>query len=226
MALRVDILTLFPEMFAGFLSTSMIRIAREKGLLEVHLTNIRDYSKNRHQKVDDTPYGGGPGMVMMVQPVVDCLEAVRDADKRRGPTILMTPQGQTFNQRLAHDLAQEHQRLILLCGHYEGIDERIRNFIDLEVSIGDYILTGGELPAMVVTDAVSRLLPGVLGDPESHADESFSAGRLEYPQYTRPREFQGLEVPEILLNGHHGEIEKWRRNEAYKRTAERRPDLL
>ncbi len=226
MAMRVDILTLFPEMFQGFLATSMIRIAIEKGLLEVHLTNIRDYSTNRHQKVDDTPYGGGPGMVMMVQPVVDCLSAVRDLDKRRGPAILMTPQGRTFSQRLAHEMAEEHERLILLCGHYEGIDERIRHFIDDEISIGDYVLTGGELPAMVITDAVSRLIPGVLGDPTSHADESFSDGYLEYPQYTRPRDFEGLEVPEVLLNGHHGEIEKWRRGEARKRTAERRPDLL
>lgn len=226
MALRVDILTLFPEMFQGFLSTSMIRIAIEKRLLDVRLTNIRDYSANRHQKVDDTPYGGGPGMVMMVQPVADCLQAVREMDRRRGPAILMTPQGQTFNQRMAQNMAEEYERLILLCGHYEGIDERIRDFIDMEVSIGDYILTGGELPAMVLTDAVTRLIPGVLGDPESHADESFSRNYLEYPQYTRPREFQGLKVPEILFSGHHGEIEKWRRNEATKRTAERRPDLM
>jgi len=225
MAMRIDILTLFPDMFTGFQSESMIRIAQEKGLLEIHLTNIRDFAEGRHQKVDDTPRGGGPGMVMMVPPVARCIEAVKERDHRRGPVILMTPQGRPFHQTIARELAAKHERLILLCGHYEGVDERIRALVDDEISIGDYILTGGELPAMVVTDAVARLIPGVLGHEDSPHDESFSHGLLEYPQYTRPREFQGMTIPDILYSGHHAEIQKWRREQALKRTRERRPDL-
>jgi len=224
MALRIDILTLFPEMFSGFVSESMIRIAREKGLLEIHLTNIRDYAEGRHKKVDDTPFGGGPGMVMMVPPVARCLAAVREMDRRRGAVILLTPQGRPFGQQTSRRLAQR-ERLILLCGHYEGVDERIRTLVDEEISVGDYVLTGGELPAMVVTDAVSRLLPGVLGDEQSPHDESFSEGLLEYPQYTRPREYQGMAVPEVLLSGNHAEIERWRRERSLMRTRQRRPDL-
>ncbi len=225
MPLRIDILTLFPEMFEGFLSESMIRIAQEKGLVDIHLTDIRDFSRDRHQKVDDKPYGGGPGMVMKVQPVVDCIEAVVDRDRRRGPIVLLTPQGQVFHQRQAQAFAEGAERLILVCGHYEGFDERIRAFCDMELSIGDYVLSGGEVPAMVVTDAVVRLVPGVLGDENSPRDESFSDGYLEYPQYTRPAEFRGMTVPEILLSGHHAEIEKWRREQARLRTRQRRPDL-
>ena len=224
MSLRIDILTLFPEMFPGFAGESMIRIAREKGLLEICTTNIRNFSRDRHQKVDDTPYGGGPGMVMKVQPVVDCIEAVIERDRRRGPVILMTPQGEVFNQKLAHELA-ERERLILVCGHYEGFDERIRSFCDMEVSIGDYVLSGGEVPAMVVTDAIARLISGVLGDENSAHDESFADGYLEYPQYTRPPEYRGAKVPDILLSGHHAQIDRWRREQARKRTQERRPDL-
>ncbi|MBN2583928.1 MAG: tRNA (guanosine(37)-N1)-methyltransferase TrmD [Planctomycetes bacterium] len=225
MSLRIDILTLFPEMFGGFVAESMIRIAQEKGLVEIHLTDIRDFSHDRHQKVDDTPYGGGPGMVMKAQPVVDCIEAVIARDHRRGPIVLMTPQGQVFNQKLAHHFAEDAERLVLVCGHYEGFDERIRSFCDMELSIGDYVLSGGEVPAMAVTDAVVRLVPGVLGDETSPHDESFSDGALEYPQYTRPPEFRGLKVPDILLSGHHAEIEKWRREQARQRTRLRRPDL-
>jgi tRNA (guanine37-N1)-methyltransferase len=220
----VDILTLFPEMFAGFTSESIIRIAREKGLLEVRLTNIRDFATGRHKKVDDTPYGGGPGMVMMVPPVAECLDAVKERDRRGGPVILLTPQGRPFRQETARRLSRQ-ERIILLCGHYEGVDERVRSFVDEEISVGDYVLTGGELPAMVVTDAVVRLLPGVLGDETSPHDESFSAGLLEYPQYTRPQTYRGMSVPEVLLSGHHAEIERWRREQSLERTEERRPDL-
>ncbi len=225
MALRVDILTLFPEMFAGFASESMMRIAAEKGLVNVHLHNIREHTHDKHQKVDDSPFGGGPGMVMMVQPVADCLAAVEALDHRRGPIILLTPQGEPFRQPMAERLAQQ-LRLTLICGHYEGIDERVRRFVTEEISIGDYVLTGGELPAMVLTDAVTRLVPGVLGDDQSCQDESFTSGVLEYPQYTRPREFRGDAVPDILLSGHHGEIEKWRREQARLRTHQRRPDII
>jgi tRNA (guanine37-N1)-methyltransferase len=225
MSLRVDILTLFPEMFAGFATESMMRIAAEKGLVNVHLHNIRDHTHDKHQKVDDAPFGGGPGMVMMVQPVADCLAAVEEKDHRRGPVILMTPQGEPLRQPMAERLAQQ-ERLVLVCGHYEGVDERIRRYVTEEISIGDYILTGGELAAMVLTDAVVRLVPGVLGDDQSCRDDSFTSGYLEYPQYTRPREFRGDAVPDILLSGHHGEIEKWRREQARLRTHQRRPDIL
>ena len=224
MALRVDILTLFPEMFGGFLGESILRIAREKGLLEVRVSNIRDWAEGRHKKVDDTPFGGGPGMVLMVPPVARCLAAVREMDRRRGPVILLTPQGRPFDQQAARRLAGL-ERLILLCGHYEGVDERIRTLVDEEISIGDYVLTGGELPAMVVTDAVARLLPGVVGNSASPHEESFSEGLLEYPQYTRPRDYEGLAVPDVLLSGNHAEIERWRRQESLRRTQERRPDL-
>jgi tRNA (guanine37-N1)-methyltransferase len=225
MALRVDILTLFPEMFAGFATESMMRIAAEKGLVNVHLHNIREHTHDKHQKVDDAPFGGGPGMVMMVQPVADCLAAVEALDHRRGPIILLTPQGEPLRQPIAERLAQQ-ERLTLVCGHYEGLDERVRRYVTEEISIGDYILTGGELPAMVLTDAVTRLVPGVLGDDQSCQDDSFTSGILEYPQYTRPREFRGDAVPDILLSGHHGEIEKWRREQARLRTRQRRPDII
>jgi len=223
--MRIDVLTLFPELFGPFLSVSLLGKAVADGVMRVALTNIRDFATDRHRTVDDAPFGGGPGMVMKVQPVVDCIEAVVERDRRRGPIVLMTPQGEVFHQRQAHAFAERADRLILVCGHYEGFDERIRAFCDMELSIGDYVLSGGEVPAMVVTDAVVRLVPGVLGDETSPHDESFSDGYLEYPQYTRPPEFRGMAVPDILLSGHHAEIEKWRREQARVRTRQRRPDL-
>lgn len=225
--MRVDVLTIFPEIFAGFLDTSIIKRARERGHLEVNLVDIRAYTRNKHRNVDDYPFGGGPGMVMQAEPLFLAVEALLPVDESiRPPVILMSPQGEVFNQELASQLArQEH--LILICGHYEGIDERVRiGLVDRELSIGDYILTGGELPAMVVIDAVTRLLPGVLGAPEGATEDSFAMGLLEYPQYTRPRSFRGLEVPEVLLSGNHEEIRRWRRRQALERTWRRRPDLL
>ncbi|MGI9859791.1 tRNA (guanosine(37)-N1)-methyltransferase TrmD [Moorella naiadis] len=225
--MRVDVLTIFPEMFAGFLDTSMIKRARERGHLEVNLVDIRAYARNKHRNVDDYPFGGGPGMVMQAEPLFLAVEALLPAgESGRPPIILMSPQGEVFNQELAGQLArQEH--LILICGHYEGIDERVRiGLVDRELSIGDYILTGGEVPAMVVIDAVTRLLPGVLGAPEGAREDSFAMGLLEYPQYTRPRSFRGMEVPAVLLSGNHEEIRRWRRQQALERTWRRRPDLL
>ncbi len=235
--MRIDVLTLFPEMFASPLSHSIIKRAQEAGVVEIHLTNIRDYSKDKHNKVDDRPYGGGPGMVMMCQPVFDCFEHVEKSASDKGRVILLTPQGETFTQKKAFELSKE-KRLILISGHYEGFDERIGEGLEAEkISIGDYVLSGGELAAMVIIDAVVRLLPGALGDEDSAEDESFSesadggstsltAGGLEYPQYTRPEEFRGRKVPEILLSGNHGEIKKWRREQSLERTRKVRPDLL
>lgn len=220
-----DILTLFPEMFAGPLTASMLGRAVERGLVAVNLVNIRDYARNKHRSVDDTPYGGGGGMVMGAEPVYEALDALRVRHGAAGPVVLMCPQGRTFDQDLAETLARE-ARVVLVCGHYEGLDERVRAAADLEVSIGDYVLTGGELPAMVILDAVARLIPGVLGEPGGAADDSFALGRLEYPQYTRPRVYRDMEVPPVLLSGHHAEIKRWRRQEALLRTLVRRPDLL
>lgn len=220
-----DILTLFPEMFAGPVTASMIGRAVERGLVTVNLVNIRDYARNRHRSVDDTPYGGGGGMVMAAEPVYEALEALRSRRDAPAPVVLMCPQGRTFDQGLAGALARE-RRVVLVCGHYEGLDERVRAAVDLEVSIGDYVLTGGELPAMVVLDAVARLIPGVVGEPGGAADDSFALGRLEYPQYTRPRVYRGMETPAVLLSGHHAEIRRWRRQEALIRTLVRRPELL
>ncbi len=220
-----DILTLFPEMFTGPFDESIIKRAREKGIIEINLINIRDYIIDKHNTADDTPYGGGAGMVMKVEPIY---RAWQDLHKKRGevPVIMLSPQGRPLDQELVKDLSQE-QGLILLCGHYEGIDERVKDLIVTdEISIGDYVLTGGELAAMVVVDAVARMIPGVLGDQESMIEDSFYNGLLDYPDYTRPREFMGLEVPEVLLSGNHGAIERWRRKEALKRTYLRRPDLL
>jgi tRNA (guanine37-N1)-methyltransferase len=220
---RIDILTLFPEMFAGPLGHSMIGRAIERGLLQVRLTNIRDFATDRHRTVDDYPYGGGPGMVMKPGPIFEAVEAVATPES---PIILLSPRGRRFSQRIAEELAR-HEHLVLVCGHYEGVDERVREHLASdELSIGDYVLTGGELAAMVVVDAVGRLLPGVLGGVQSTAEESHSSGMLEYPHYTRPPEFRGWPVPEILLSGNHGEIAKWRRQEALRRTADVRPDLL
>jgi len=221
--LRIDILTLFPEMFNGVLSASMLGRAQANGLIDIRVHNIRDYTDNKHKKADDYPFGGGAGLIMMAQPIYDCMEAVLEGGSAK--RILMTPRGRTLNQKIARELSQE-DRLVLLCGHYEGVDERVMNIIDGEISIGDYVLTGGELPAMVLVDCVSRLIPGVLGGVESAADESFSEDLLEYPQYTRPASFRGMDVPEILLNGHHAKIQAWRQEQARLKTALNRPDLL
>ena len=221
--MRVDILTLFPEMFAGPLGHSILARAIERGLLDVQLTNIRDFATDRHRTVDDYPYGGGPGMVMKPGPIFDAVEAVA---RPGSPIILLSPRGRLFTQRIAAELARQDQ-LVLICGHYEGVDERVREHLATdELSIGDYVLTGGELPAMVVVDAVARLLPGVLGGEASASEESHSQGLLEYPHYTRPPEFRGWTVPEVLLSGNHAEIARWRHQQALRLTAQRRPDLL
>lgn len=226
--MRIDVLTIFPEMFQSPLNTSILKRAIEKGFLEVELTNFRDYATDKHRRVDDYPFGGGAGMVMKPEPIFRAWSDVRnkvneDVDSR---TILLSPQGKLFNQQLAWELSKE-RHLILICGHYEGVDERVHNLIPIEeISIGDYILTGGELGALVIIDAVARLLPGVLGDENSAQEETFADGLLEYPQYTRPREFLGHKVPEVLLSGNHAKIREWRRLQSIIRTKERRPDLL
>ncbi|MGA2915517.1 MAG: tRNA (guanosine(37)-N1)-methyltransferase TrmD [Sedimentisphaerales bacterium] len=224
--IRIDVLTLFPEMFDSPLALSIVKRARQNGLVEIVLSNIRDLAKDSYKKVDDKPYGGGAGMVMMCQPVFDCLEYVQKQDSRPARIILLTPQGKKFDQQFARELAAE-QRIILIAGHYEGFDERIRVGTNAEeVSIGDYVLSGGELPAMVIIDAIVRLLPGALGDEDSAANDSFSNGLLEYPQWTRPEDFKGMKVPEVLLSGNHKEIEKWRKQQAVEKTKKNRPDLL
>ncbi|MBN1795466.1 MAG: tRNA (guanosine(37)-N1)-methyltransferase TrmD [Sedimentisphaerales bacterium] len=224
--MRIDVLTLFPEMFESPHGHSIIKRACENGLVDIVLTDIRDFAPEPHYNVDDKPYGGGPGMVMMCQPVFDCFEDVQKQDAEKGKAILLTPQGKPFNQQKAQELSRE-KRLILIAGRYEGFDERIRQGLDTEqISIGDYVLSGGELPAMVIIDAVVRLLPGALGDEDSAADDSFSGGLLEYPHYTRPEDFRGMKVPEVLLSGHHAKIEKWRKKQALERTIGKRPDLL
>ena len=224
--MRIDILTLFPEMFHNVLGESIMKIASEKKLVNFNLHNIRDFSKDKHRCVDDKPYGGGAGMVMKPEPVFNAVEAVEAQDDVVSTKILLTPQGEKLNQKIADDLSKK-ARLMIICGHYEGFDERIRSGIDVrEISIGDYVLTGGEIPAMVVIDSVVRLVPGVLGGNSSLQDESFVNRLLEYPQYTRPAEFRGMKVPEILKSGHHAKIEEWRMKKAIMRTQERRPDLL
>jgi tRNA (guanine37-N1)-methyltransferase len=221
--MKIDVLTLFPAMFAGPLDESIIKRAREAGLLDLKIHQLRDYTHDKHKTVDDRPFGGGPGMLLKPEPV---FEAVEKIAREKTRVILMSPAGRPFSQAIARELAQEKD-LLLVTGHYEGFDERIREQLaDDELSIGDYVLTNGALPAMVVVDAVARLLPGVLGDDESSSEESFSGGLLEYPQYTRPAEFRGLKVPEVLLSGNHAEIAKWRAEQAQLRTKERRPDLL
>ncbi len=225
--MKIDILTLFPEMFKGPFDVSIIKRAREKGLLDISVTNIRDFAHDKHRIVDDYPFGGGAGMVMKPEPVFAAVEFVRSrSGQESAKVVLLCPQGRVFNQEMAKDLSKE-PHLILICGHYEGIDERVREkLIDEEISIGDFVLTGGELPAMVIVDAVARLIPGVLGEEESYANDSFYEGLLEYPQYTRPREFAGMKVPDILLSGDHEKIRQWRRKMSLQRTLERRPDLL
>ena len=224
--MRIDVLTLFPEMFESPLSHSILKRAQETGIVEIALTNIRDFSVGDYKKVDDKPYGGGPGMVMMPGPVFDCFEHVEKLSVNKGRLILLTPQGRKFDQAKAVELSGE-KRLILISGRYEGFDERIRLGLGAEqISIGDYVLSGGELAAMVIIDAVVRLLAGALGDENSAKDDSFSNGLLEYPQYTRPEIFNGMKVPDILLSGDHEKIAKWRQEQALERTKELRPDLL
>jgi len=226
--MRFDVLTLFPEIFSGYLGQSLLKKGIDAGLLAVHLHDIRRWTTDKHQKVDDRPFGGGPGMVMKVEPVVDCVEAVQKLTEPAGKLVLVSPQGRRLDQDIVKRLAAE-PRLVLVCGRYEGFDQRIIDLLQPEeISIGDYILNGGEAAAMVVIDACIRLIPGVLGDEQSSQDDSFSteSGQLEFPQYTRPREFRGLEVPEILLSGDHGEIARWRQEQSYLKTKERRQDLL
>ncbi|MDQ1273382.1 MAG: tRNA (guanine37-N1)-methyltransferase [Planctomycetota bacterium] len=223
--MRIDILTLFPEMFENVFGHSILKIAREKNLVQYNLYNIREYADNR-RCVDDRPYGGGPGMVMKPEPVFNTVEAIEQQTDARSKKILLTPQGHRFSQSIAGELAKEPY-LMLICGHYEGFDERIRIGLNtMEISIGDFVLSGGEIPAMVVIDAVVRLIPGVLGDLESITNESFSDVLLEYPQYTRPSEYRGMKVPEVLMSGHHQKIKEWQREHAVKRTLEKRPDLF
>ncbi|GIW41649.1 MAG: tRNA (guanine-N(1)-)-methyltransferase [Candidatus Binatia bacterium] len=222
--MRFDILTLFPEFFESPLRTSLLGKAQERGVLQFRLVDVREYAPGKHRVTDDAPYGGGPGMVMKVEPIVAALEAV-EATEPRPYKILLSPQGEVLTSRLARKLA-EFPALALVAGRYEGVDERVREFVDTELSVGDYVLSGGEVAALVVVDAVSRFVPGVVGCADSVADESFARGLLEYPQYTRPPEFRGLRVPEVLLSGDHGAIARWRREQALRRTAERRPDLL
>ena len=225
MAMRIDILTLFPEMFGSFLGTSIPKRAGEKGLVSYHLTNIRDFSTDAHKSVDDRPFGGGPGMVMMAPTMFDAVESAERQDPRPATRILLSPQGRVLDQALVEDLSHR-ERLLLIAGHYEGFDERIiEGLAPMEVSVGDYVLSGGELPAMTLIDAVVRLLPGALGHEQSASDESFADGLLEFQQYTRPREFRGMKVPDMLLSGNHAAIAKWRLEQRKIRTQQRRPDL-
>lgn len=224
--MRFDILTLFPQMFDAVLNESIIGNAKRNGIIKVNTVNIRDFSRDKHKRVDDYPYGGGSGMIMQPEPIYDAyMSIVKDLDYKPR-TIYMTPQGKLFNQEMAKRLSLE-KHLVILCGHYEGVDERIiEEIVDEEISVGDYVLTGGELPAMTLIDAVSRMVPGVLSSELSYSDESLYDGLLEYPQYTRPEEFRGRRVPEVLLSGHHANIEKWRKEQALERTARKRPELL
>ena len=237
--MEFDVFTLLPEVYPPYLDSSILQRARQRGLIDVHVHNIRDWSTDKHHVTDDEPYGGGGGMVMKVEPVFAAVESVfgsldpltgtgrlGTAPESGCPIILLTPQGRVFNQKIALELAQ-HPRLALICGRYEGVDERIRqHLVTDEISIGDYVLTGGELPALILIDAVSRLLPGVLGDPDGPFDDSHASGLLEYPHFTRPPEYRGWSVPEILLSGDHGKIAKWRREQSLRRTLKRRSDLL
>lgn len=226
--MRFDVLTLFPEMFPGYLGQSLLNKAIERGLVEVHTHDFRDWATDKHQSLDDRPYGGGPGMVLMAPPVVDCAEAVMKMDQRPAHPILLTPQGRTLTQRVAEELSS-HSRIMLLCGRYEGFDQRVTDILQPEeLSVGDFVLNGGEVAAMVVIDTLVRLVPGVLGDERSNQEDSFSRANrlLEFPQYTRPREYRGHQVPDVLLSGDHGKIAKWRDEQTLQRTKERRNDLL
>ncbi len=223
--IRFDILSVFPGMFTSAFECSLLKKAQEKNLIEIRVHDIRHYTEDKHRMTDDAPYGGGGGMVMKVEPIDRALQAVAP-DRDQALIVLLTPQGETFRQEIAQELAL-HPRIVLVCGHYEGLDERVRtHLVDREISIGDYVLTGGELPAMIVVDAVARHVPGVLGNAASVVTDSFAMGLLEYPQYTRPAEYRDWKVPDVLISGHHREIEKWRRRESLRRTLARRPDLL
>ena len=219
--MRIDILTLFPSMYDGFLKESIIKRAIEKELVTINIIDFRKYSKDPHHKVDDTPYGGGCGMVLTCQPIFDCIEDIKTEDSL---VIMMTPDGEKYTQKKAYELS-EKKHIILLCGHYEGFDERIRSIVDLEISIGDYVLTGGEIPSMVVADSIIRLVEDVI-EEESHLNESFNNNLLDYPTYTKPREYRGMKVPEVLLSGDHKKIEEYRKEQSIKKTQEKRPDLL
>jgi tRNA (guanine37-N1)-methyltransferase len=224
--MRIDILTIFPGMFRGPFEESIVKRAVEKELVQILLHDIRDYASDKHRTVDDYPFGGGQGMLMKPEPLFAAVEDVQGQATERGPIVLLTPQGRLFDQKVAVELAR-HDRLVLICGHYEGMDARVHEHLATdEISIGDYVLSGGELAAMVVVDAMVRQIPGVLGSPLSSADDSFAEDLLEYPQYTRPADFRGMNVPEVLLSGNHGEIALWRRQQSLLRTARRRPDLL
>jgi tRNA (guanine37-N1)-methyltransferase len=232
--MQFDVFTLLPEIFPPYLDSSILNRARQKGLIDVRVHNIRDYAHDKHHMTDDTPYGGGGGMVMKPEPIFEAVETVlgiaplptQPKPDSNTPIILLTPQGRVFNQRIAEELSR-YEHIALLCGRYEGVDERIReHLVTDEISIGDYVLTGGELPALMIIDAVSRLLPGVLGDPTGAEDDSHSMGLLEYPHYTKPPEFRGAKVPDVLVSGNHAKIEKWRREQALTRTFNKRPDML
>lgn len=219
--MKIDILTLFPDMFEGVFQESIIKRAIDEEKVEINLINFRDFTLDPHHKVDDTPYGGGAGMVLMAQPIFDCIESIRKEDSI---VILLTPDGELYKQKTAYDLSTK-KHLILICGHYEGFDERIRSICDMELSIGDYVLTGGEIPAMVLVDSITRLLPGVITE-ESHINDSFNDSLLDYPTYTKPRVYRGMEVPEVLISGDHKKIAEWRKEESIKKTESKRPDLL
>lgn len=221
--MKITILTIFPEMFAGVFTESILKRAQGQGSVEINFVNFREFSQNKHHRVDDYSFGGGPGLILAVEPIYLALKSIPDYETAF--KILMTPQGAPYTQKIANDFSKK-DHIIIICGHYEGFDDRILNFVDMEVSIGDYVLTGGEIGAMVIVDSVTRLLPGVLSSDESFEQDSFYNGLLEYPQYTRPQEFMGMKVPDVLLSGNHAEIEKWRKEESFKRTKERRPDLL
>jgi tRNA (guanine37-N1)-methyltransferase len=232
--MQFDVFTILPEVFPSYFDTSILKKARERGLIDVRVHNIRDYTHDKHHTTDDTPYGGGGGMVMKPEPVFEAVETVLGINPPHDqlqpasniPIILLTPQGRVFNQSIAEELSR-HERIALLCGRYEGVDERIRErLVTDEISIGDYVLTGGELPALILIDAISRLIPGVLGDPTGAADDSHSMGLLEYPHYTKPSEFRGWKVPDVLMSGDHGKIAQWRREQALTRTFQKRPDML
>ena len=224
--IRFDVLTLFPDMFRAVLGDSIINRAVENGIIELNFIDIRDFTKNKHRKVDDYPYSGGGGMLMAAQPIYDAYQSiVKDLDYKPY-TVYMSPQGKVFNQKMAVELS-EYKHIVILCGHYEGVDQRVLDMItDAEISVGDFVLTGGEIPAMAVIDAVSRMIPGVLANENSYSDESHFSGLLEYPQYTRPEEFMGVKIPEVLISGHHANINKWKRQEALRNTLKKRPDLL
>ena len=219
--MRIDILTLFPEMFNGVFDESIIKRAREKNLVEINIIDFRKKKKKKNHKVDDTPYGGGNGMILMCQPIFDCIDDIKTASSK---VIMLTPDGKTYNQTIAYDLSKE-KHLILLCGHYEGFDERIRSIVDMEISIGDYVLTGGEIPAMILTDSITRLIDGVIVK-DSHINDSFNDNLLDYETYTKPAEYRKMKVPEVLLSGDHKKIDEFRQNSRYNRTKDRRPDLL